>query len=60
MAKPKLGSGKRFSNLVKTISKEKGIKNPMAVAASIGMKKYGKKGMANLAHYHSLKGKKMM
>lgn len=37
---PKLGSGKRFTNLTKSLSKQ-GVKNPEALAASIGRKKYG-------------------
>jgi len=51
--KPKLGTGKRFSNLTKTLKKE-GIKNPGALAASIGRKKFGAKKFAKL----SAKGKK--
>ena len=42
MSMPKLGSGKRFANLESSLAKEKGIKNPGALAASIGRKKYGK------------------
>jgi hypothetical protein len=48
MAKAKLGSGARFRSLKKSLSK-KGIKNPGALAASIGRKKYGAKKMAKLA-----------
>lgn len=45
--KARLGSGKRFSSLV---SKLKGrVKNPQAVAAAIGRKKFGKKKMSQLA-----------
>ena len=55
MAKsPKLGSGKRFATLKNKLSKEKGVKNPGAVAASIGREKYGNKKMAAMA----AKGKK--
>lgn len=39
--KPKLGSGARFSALKGKLAGEPGVKNPGAVAASIGMKKYG-------------------
>lgn len=46
--KPKLGSGKRFKTLKKSLAK-KGAKNPGALAAYIGRKKYGKKKMAKLA-----------
>ncbi len=52
--KPKLGSGKRFARLKASLSKQKGIKDPGAVAASIGMKKYGKSKMEHMAQ----KGKK--
>ncbi len=48
MSKPKLGSGKRFANLKKSIAAG-GAKNPGAVVASIGMKKYGKKKMLEMA-----------
>jgi hypothetical protein len=53
MAKAKLGSGKRFAAL-KSKLKRKGIRNPGALAASIGRKKYGKKRFAKL----SAKGRK--
>lgn len=43
MAKAKLGSGKRFAALKAKLAKRKGVKNPGALAASIGRKKYGKK-----------------
>ena len=46
--KPKLGSGTRFKSLTKKLSK-KGAKNPKALAAWIGRKKYGKKKMAKLS-----------
>ena len=38
--KPKLGTGKRFKALTTKLSK-KGAKNPKALAAWIGRKKYG-------------------
>lgn len=38
--KPKLGSGKRFSDLVEEL-KKKGVKNAAALAAFIGRKRYG-------------------
>jgi len=47
--KPKLGSGKRFASLTKSIAKNSDIKNPAAVAASIGRKKYGEAKMAKLS-----------
>lgn len=52
--KGRLGSGERFKNLKETLSKQKGIKDPGALAASIGAKKYGQARMTSLAK----KGKK--
>lgn len=46
--KPKLGSGKRFANLKKSLAK-KGARNPGALAAFIGRKKFGKKRFAKLS-----------
>ena len=46
--KPKLGSGARFKAL-KTQLKKRGAKNPKALAAYIGRKKYGPKKMAAMA-----------
>lgn len=46
--KPKLGSGKRFSQLTTKLS-AKGAKNPKALAAWIGRKKYGAAKMAKLS-----------
>lgn len=54
MSKAKLGSGARFKSLKNKLAKQPGIKNPGAVAASIGREKYGNKKMAEL----SKKGKK--
>ena len=51
--KPKLGSGKRFKQLSSKL-KKKGAKDPKALAALIGRKKYGPKKFAKL----SAKGKK--
>ena len=51
--KPKLGSGKRFSNLKRSLA-AKGATNPGALAAYIGRKKYGAKKFASL----SKKGRK--
>lgn len=53
MKKPKLGTGKRFSNLKKSLA-SKGATNPSALAAWIGRKKFGAKKFAKL----SAKGKK--
>ena len=46
--KPKLGSGKRFKSLSRKL-KRKGVRNPGALAASIGRKKFGKKKFAKLS-----------
>lgn len=51
--KPKLGSGKRFAEVEKD-AKKSGAKNPAAVAAAAGIKKYGVKKMEKMAQ----KGKK--
>lgn len=44
----KLGGGGRFERMAGEMKKE-GMKNPDAVAASIGMKKYGKGKMEAMA-----------
>lgn len=53
MAKPNahapVGQGGRFAALEQSLSKEKGVKNPGAVAAAIGRKKYGAHKMAAMA-----------
>ena len=46
--KPTLGSGARFKSLTKKLKKG-GAKNPKALAAYIGRKKYGPKKMAAMA-----------
>jgi len=46
--KPKLGSGARFKALTAQL-KKRGAKNPKALAAFIGRKKYGKKKMTSMA-----------
>ena len=48
MAKPKLGSGKRFAALKSKLSR-KGVRNPAALAAFIGRKKLGKARFQKLA-----------
>ncbi len=48
MAKARLGSGKRFASLTRKIARS-GARNPAAVAAVIGRKKYGAKRFATLA-----------
>jgi hypothetical protein len=46
--KPKLGSGQRFKTLSRKLAK-KGVRNPNALAATIGRKKLGAKRMAKLS-----------
>jgi len=48
MAKAKLGSGARFKKVGEE-AKKSGAKNPAAVAAAAGMKKYGKAKMEKMA-----------
>jgi len=45
----KLGGGGRFQKLEASLAQKPGIRNPTAVAASIGRKKYGAKKMASLS-----------
>ena len=49
MAKAKLGSGARFAKLESSIAKKGGVRNPGAVAAAIGRKKFGKAKFQKLA-----------
>jgi len=46
--KPRLGTGKRFEMLVSSLSR-KGVRDPKALAAYIGRKKYGKGRFQKLA-----------
>ena len=46
---PPLGSGQRFQNLENTLSNQKGINDPAALAAVIGRRRYGSAKMANWA-----------
>lgn len=46
--KPKLGSGKRFASLSRKLAR-KGVRDPKALAASIGRKSLGAKKMAKLS-----------
>ena len=48
MDKMRLGGGGRYSKLAKQLAKE-GADDPRALAAAIGMKKYGKKRFLSLA-----------
>ena len=47
--KPKLGFGARFRKLTKKLSKDEDVKDPKAVAAAAGRKKYGKKKFQKIA-----------
>jgi len=53
MKKPALGSGKRFASLKEKLA-NRGAKDPGALAAWIGRKKYGTKRFAKIGE----KGKK--
>ncbi len=57
MAKPNanapLGQGGRFAAMKQKVAQEPGVRDPAAVAAAIGRKKYGAKKMASM----SLKGR---
>jgi len=45
----KLGGGGRFAKLEGELARKPGIRNPAAVAASIGRRKYGPKKFGGLA-----------
>ena len=45
----KPGGGGRFAKLKSSLAHKKGIKDPGAVAASIGRKKYGAKKMVKMS-----------
>ncbi len=45
----RIGSGRRFAGLEAKLAARKGVKNPAALAAAIGRKKYGAKRFAALA-----------
>jgi len=48
-AKPPLGSGERFRRLKGTLAKRGDVRDPGAVSAHIGRKKYGKKRFQQMA-----------
>lgn len=54
--KPPLGSGARFKAVERSAAKS-GARNPAAVAAAVGRKKYGAKKMAQMAAAGRKKGK---
>jgi len=45
----KLGGGGRFEKLTRSLAARGDVRNPKAVAAAIGRKKYGAKKMASMA-----------
>jgi hypothetical protein len=47
--KPPLGSGQRFAALKSKLGRREGVKNPGALAAYIGRKKYGNAKMAAMS-----------
>lgn len=53
LAAPKLGSGARFRKLSATLA-ARGASDPDALAAFIGRRKYGSKGLGRLSHGKSL------
>ena len=48
-AKAPLGQGGRFAALQAALSERPGVKDPAALAAAIGAKRYGKKKMQQMA-----------
>jgi len=56
MAKAKLGSGSRFK-AVERSARKSGARDPKAVAASAGIKKYGKARMERMARAGRGRGK---
>jgi hypothetical protein len=49
VAKPRLGSGARSAALERKLSRRRNVRDPGALAASIGRKKYGKKRFQRMA-----------
>ena len=47
--KPKLGSGERFQQLKTDLARRGAVRNPAALAAYIGRKKYGPKKFGQLS-----------
>ncbi len=52
--KPPLGSGGRFKQLESKLASRPGVRNPGALAASIGDKKYGAKKMGQMSHHEGV------
>lgn len=53
LEEPKLGSGKRFSRLSNKLAHQ-GVRDPDALAAAIGRKKYGKARFQKLSHHEGV------
>jgi len=51
-----LGTGARFGALEGKLASRPGVRNPQALAASIGRKKYGAKGMNALSQKGEARG----
>lgn len=49
MSQPPLGSGGRFARLKAQLASKPGVRDPGALAASIGRKKYGNQQMEQMA-----------
>jgi hypothetical protein len=49
MAEPKLGTGQRFAALVSKFKSRGNVRDPRALAAAIGRKKYGADKMESMA-----------
>ena len=47
--KGKVGTGTRFKQLTKELRKRKKVRDPKALAAAIGRRKFGKKKMTKMA-----------
>lgn len=50
MVQPPVGTGQRFSQLASALAGKPGVKNPQALAASIGRKKFGSQAFAAMSH----------
>lgn len=50
MTTPPAGTGQRFSLLAQQLAAKPGVRNPQALAAAIGRKKFGANRFAQLSH----------
>lgn len=55
-AAPKLGTGARMAALQSVLTQRKGVRNPQALAASIGAKKFGASRMQMMAQASRKRG----